>query len=100
MSKKITILGCGYLGKALAEASLAMDWEVSAFTRNEATAKDLRGAGVHQVVVGRLEDQAWHSKLSFEQDYIVNCVGATFVVLLPQRPLSKNYSMTGNFREK
>ena len=76
MSKKITILGCGYLGKALAEASLAMDWEVSAFTRNEATAKDLIGAGVHHVVVGRLEDQAWHSKLSFEQDYIVNCVGA------------------------
>ncbi len=76
MSKKITILGCGYLGRALAEASLAMDWEVSAFTRNEATAKDLRKAGVHYVVVGRLEDKAWHSKLNFEQDYIVNCVGA------------------------
>ena len=77
MSKKITILGCGYLGKKLASSCLDLGWEVSAFTRNEATASELTCLGVHHVVTGKLEERGWHNQIDGEQDYIVNCVGAS-----------------------
>ena len=77
MRKKITILGCGYLGKKLASSCLSLGWEVSAFTRNEDTASGLSQLGVQHVVTGKLEESGWHEKIDREQDYIVNCVGAS-----------------------
>ena len=77
MSKKITILGCGYLGRALAECSMKIGWEVTSFTRNPETAECLSQIGVQKVVVGNLQDSDWHTNLDPEQDYVVNCVGAS-----------------------
>ena len=77
MSKKITILGCGYLGKKLASSCLDLGWKVSAFTRNKNTATELTDLGVHHVVTGKLEERDWHSQIDGKQDYIVNCVGAS-----------------------
>ncbi len=76
MSKKITILGCGYLGEKLASSCLSMGWEVFAFTRNEGTASTLSKLGVQHVVTGRLEERSWHDQIDRDQDYVVNCVGA------------------------
>ena len=77
MSKKITILGCGYLGKKLASSCLELGWEVSAFTRNQGTASALTHLGVHRVVTGKLEERGWHDQMDGKQDYVVNCVGAS-----------------------
>ena len=38
MSKKLAILGCGYLGSELARQALERGWAVAALTRNAATA--------------------------------------------------------------
>ena len=76
MSSTLTILGCGYVGTALAKSALAKDWNVSALTRNEETGKKLEGLGVQNVVVSRLDSDEWHSYLDSKQDFVVNCVGA------------------------
>lgn len=76
MSSSITILGCGYLGSALASRALAEGWSVSALTRNADSASKLREMGVAQVVEANIEDDSWHQTLSPEQDFVVNCVGA------------------------
>ena len=77
MSNKITILGCGYLGSALAESCIKQGWHVSALTRNSETASQLRAMGVSQVVESQIENDDWHSKLDPNQDFVVNCVGAS-----------------------
>ena len=76
MNRKITILGCGYLGTALAKKCLAMQWDVSALTRNSETATILRNLGVGMVVECEIADQSWHAELVPEQDFVVTCVGA------------------------
>ena len=76
MSKGITILGCGYLGQALARRCLEKGWRVSALTRNTETARSLEEAGVSKVVEARLDGTDWHERLEREQDFVVNCVGA------------------------
>lgn len=77
MSNTITILGCGYLGTALASRCLSEGLSVSALTRNIDTAKSLDQLGVSKVVVSNLEDDSWHGELNPEQDHVVNCVGAS-----------------------
>jgi len=76
MSKKIAILGCGYLGKELAKTVLAKNWEVTALTRNPNTIYELREMGVANVCQGILAEDVWHSQINPEQDFVVNCVGA------------------------
>ena len=56
LNRKITILGCGYLGTALAKKCLAMQWDVSALTRNSETATILRNLGVGVVVECEIAD--------------------------------------------
>lgn len=77
MSNTITILGCGYLGTALAEHCIGKGFTVSALTRNAETAKKLHSIGVSQVVEAQLQDNDWHRKLDPNQDFVVNCVGAS-----------------------
>ena len=77
MSASLSILGCGYLGSALASRALAEGWTVSALTRNSVTASKLRDLGVTQVVEANIEDDSWHQSLSPEQDFVVNCVGSS-----------------------
>ena len=63
MSQTITILGCGYLGSALAKQCISKGWTVSALTRNSAKAKDLRAMGVDKVIEAQIEDENWHDQL-------------------------------------
>jgi len=77
MSNTITILGCGYLGTALAEHCIGKGFTVSALTRNAETAKKLHSIGVSQVVEAQLQENDWHRKLDPNQDFVVNCVGAS-----------------------
>jgi nucleoside-diphosphate-sugar epimerase len=77
MSNTITILGCGYLGTALAEHCIGKGFTVSALTRNAETAKKLHSIGVSQVVEAQLQENEWHSQLDSNQDFVVNCVGAS-----------------------
>jgi nucleoside-diphosphate-sugar epimerase len=76
MSSTLTILGCGYVGSALAKVALEKKWKVSALTRNEETGKELEGMGVENVIVSRLDSEEWHPYLDPNQDFVVNCVGA------------------------
>ena len=77
MNKSVTILGCGYLGTALAEQYVRKGWNVSALTRNADTAQNLRSLGVSQVVEAQLQDDRWHGQLDPNQEFVVNCVGAS-----------------------
>jgi nucleoside-diphosphate-sugar epimerase len=76
LNKKITILGCGYLGTAIAKKCLSVGWEVTALTRNMDTAKKLEAMGVKKVVICKIADSSWHEQVPPVQDYVVNCVGA------------------------
>ena len=76
MSSTLTILGCGYIGTALAAAALKKEWKVSVLTRNEATGQKLESMGIQEVVVSRLDSDEWHAYLDPNQDFVVNCVGA------------------------
>ena len=70
MSSKITIIGCGYLGSALAEVCIGKGWEVSALTRNSETAAKLRSMGVNRVVESQIENDDWHTQLDPNQDFV------------------------------
>jgi nucleoside-diphosphate-sugar epimerase len=56
MTKRAVIVGCGYVGRRLAERLLAMGLWVAGTTRNEFRAAELRRLGV-EPVVGRLDDR-------------------------------------------
>lgn len=73
--KKLLIFGCGYIGSAVVVASRNRGWEVTALTRNPDTALVLRSNGC-RVVLADLADQAWHSAISHEQDYVLNSVSS------------------------
>lgn len=77
MSSKITILGCGYLGSALAKVCLGKGWQVAALTRNPKTASALRTLGVSKVIESQIQNDDWHGQLDANQDFVVNCVGAS-----------------------
>jgi len=68
------ILGCGYLGTALARKTLAAGGPVSALTRNAGRAAELRALGVAPVVVAALASEDWHGLLNPAGEVIVNCV--------------------------
>lgn len=76
MGKQLIILGAGYLGTQLAKEAMAQGWEVSALTRNEATANHLKGLGLAAVVVAHLQEDNWHTALPPYVDAVVNCVSA------------------------
>lgn len=76
MSKTLTILGCGYVGTALAKYAKSQGWLVSALTRNPQTAEELEREGIDKIIVSYLDSDEWHEHLNPEQDFVVNCVGA------------------------
>jgi nucleoside-diphosphate-sugar epimerase len=69
------ILGCGYVGSALAAEGLRRGFEVHALTRNPDTAGALAGSGV-RVVQGDIASQDWHARMPAEADLVVNCVSS------------------------
>ena len=71
---RLVVLGCGYVGTALAHAALARGWTVSALTRNAPRAAELEAAGVTPVVVADLAADGWPPALDPAGAAIVNCV--------------------------
>jgi len=57
------LLGCGYLGTALARVALAGGESVAALTRSEARASELRAMGLGKVVIGDIASDDWHDAL-------------------------------------
>lgn len=72
--KTVLILGCGYVGRAVAASERAQGNRVLAVTRNEAMAAQLRAGGV-EVFVGNVHEASWHA-FAREIDWVVNCVSA------------------------
>ncbi len=72
--RRILILGCGYVGRALALRKLEQGHYVLAVTRNRNAAKRLQDAGI-DVFVGNVHESEWHSFAS-DIDWAINCVSA------------------------
>jgi nucleoside-diphosphate-sugar epimerase len=68
------ILGCGYIGTALAQSALAAGESVSALTRSQARAELLRALGLNPVVAADIAADAWHGALPPAGESIVFCV--------------------------
>ncbi|HTB64304.1 MAG TPA: NAD-dependent epimerase/dehydratase family protein [Opitutales bacterium] len=68
------LLGCGYLGTALARTALIGGETVSALTRSEERAAALRALGLPKVVVGDIASDDWHAQLNPAGESIVNSV--------------------------
>jgi nucleoside-diphosphate-sugar epimerase len=73
-SKRLVILGAGYVGSALAREALARGHAVTALTRNAETAQSLQQLGV-KIVVADLARDTWHSAIG-AADWVVNCVSS------------------------
>ncbi len=74
-NKRLVILGCGYLGGAVAAAARAAGLRVEALTRNRERAAELERLGA-TVVVGDIAADAWHAHLAPGPDFVLDCVGA------------------------
>lgn len=68
------ILGCGYVGRALASSRRSYGDRILAVTRNADTARELTSEGV-EVFQGSLQDGEWHDWAQ-KVDWVVNCVSS------------------------
>jgi nucleoside-diphosphate-sugar epimerase len=73
--KHLFIVGCGYVGRAVAAAAASEGARVTALTRNPETAAALRAAAV-AVVVADLASDAWHCQCAEAPDLLLNCVSS------------------------
>lgn len=72
----MVILGCGYLGTALAERALKAGVGVCALTHNPHKAAELEAMGLSRVVEAELDSTRWHDALPAHAEHVVVCVGA------------------------
>jgi nucleoside-diphosphate-sugar epimerase len=73
--KRLVILGCGYVGAAVARRARAAGLQVDALTRNPTRAAELWELGVNAVVADLATD-AWHDRIAPGADLVLNCVSA------------------------
>ena len=73
--RRLVIFGCGYVGGELACQAVQRGFEVTALTRNAATAEALRNAGIH-VVAADLATDDWHSEITGDFDHVLNAVSS------------------------
>lgn len=59
----LLILGCGYLGREVAQLALKAGFVVDTLTRNPKTAADLKLAGVRHSLQAELHDSSWHNAI-------------------------------------
>jgi nucleoside-diphosphate-sugar epimerase len=71
---RLVILGCGYVGTAVALEGLARGMRVTALTRNTTNAHALRAQGI-ETVVGDIAGDAWHHEIP-GGERVVNCVSS------------------------
>jgi nucleoside-diphosphate-sugar epimerase len=74
--KRAVILGCGYVGAAVAGQAVARGLHVTALTRNAVKAEALRAAGVQAVIVADLASEQWHGQIAGGADFVLNCVSS------------------------
>lgn len=73
--QRLLVVGCGYIGGAVADAALARGWTVTGLTRNADQARALAARGV-QAIVADLAEDTWHAQVSREQDIVLNSVSS------------------------
>jgi nucleoside-diphosphate-sugar epimerase len=73
--KRLVILGCGYLGSAVAREAIAAGMEVDALTRNPARAAELAGMGA-KAVMADLALWDWHDRVRAGAELVLNCVSS------------------------
>jgi nucleoside-diphosphate-sugar epimerase len=73
--RRLLVFGAGYIGGAVARVARAAGLEVSALTRNPATAGALAAAGV-DVVVADLASHDWHARMPRDADFVLNAVSS------------------------
>lgn len=71
--RRLVVFGAGYVGGEFARQAVARGLSVTALTRNEAKAGELRAAGI-ETVVADLAGDAWHAALPGRPDYVLNAV--------------------------
>lgn len=71
----VFIVGCGYLGQAVALRLRARGTPVAALTRNPDTAAALENAGI-STLIAELSGDTWHSRVPDGITAVVNCVSA------------------------
>jgi nucleoside-diphosphate-sugar epimerase len=72
----IFIVGCGYVGTALAQRLLALGARVGALTRNLQQLAHLRAIGVHECIAADLDDPSWMQQVRGDYRILVNCVSS------------------------
>lgn len=73
---RLILLGCGYLGRAVAESAVSRGWAVEALTRNPRTAAKLREELGIQVLESELASDAWHAAMDPQGAWIIDCVSS------------------------
>lgn len=74
-TKQFLILGCGYVGAAVADRALAAGWTVTALTRNPVTAATFEARGIRSVVADLASDE-WHEQVPAAPEFVLNCVSS------------------------
>jgi nucleoside-diphosphate-sugar epimerase len=73
--KRLVIVGCGYVGTAVAREACRAGLRVEALTRNPGRAAELAVLGAHPVVADLATD-SWHGLLAPGADLVLNCVSS------------------------
>jgi len=73
--KRIVIFGCGYVGSEVARQALEWGLRVTALTRNEAKALELRAAGI-ETFVADLASDSWHEHIAGAPEFALDCVSS------------------------
>ncbi len=73
--RSVVVLGCGYVGTAVARAALADGARVTALTRNAGVADGLAREGI-ATVVADLAGDTWHGRIPGAGALVLNCVSS------------------------
>ncbi len=76
MKRPLILLGCGYIGTALAREALREGRGVHALVRSEAKAQALREIGLTGVVAGDVAEDGWHDAFPLREADAVYCVSS------------------------
>ncbi len=71
----LVVLGCGYVGSAVAAEARARAWRVTALTRNRERAAALRADGIH-VLEADLASRDWHAQAPRDAAFVLNAVSS------------------------
>lgn len=74
-ARDLVVIGCGYVGKAVAIAGRNEGWRVKALTRNPDTAAQLRSEGIETIVADAADD-SWHKELGTRPEFVLNSLSS------------------------